>query len=273
MLLHAIKDLIHRQRWQYREECARRDGHGLRFNHEGTEYSINPDYSAIFHIENSTKKIQRLVDLLPENTKVVVDLGANCGLFSAFALKRFPKAESICVEPARDLHQYIKSNCKGNISLFECAISDSDGVADFYVNSFSQQTNSLLKEAVEPFLVGNNATRTRVKTRKLDGIVAELKIDEIDAIKIDIQGGEAAALKGSSETLKKTEMIFIESTWLDIGSILGISKFARANGFKHIGVVNIVNGGADVALSKSPFEKNEHILSFVNLDEIMDEWV
>jgi Methyltransferase FkbM domain len=55
-----------------------------------------------------------------------------------------------------------------------------------------------------------------VPMRSIDSIVGSGMCRQPDLIKIDIQGGELAALKGATKTLKKVKFLMLE-TWLQRG--------------------------------------------------------
>jgi FkbM family methyltransferase len=56
----------------------------------------------------------------------------------------------------------------------------------------------------------------KVPMRSIDSIVASGMCRQPDLIKIDIQGGELAALKGAVKTLRKTKFLMLE-TWVQRG--------------------------------------------------------
>jgi FkbM family methyltransferase len=50
---------------------------------------------------------------------------------------------------------------------------------------------------------GNGESASRVCTRSIDDLVADLKLDRVDFIKLDIEGAELMALKGAARTLRE----------------------------------------------------------------------
>ena len=69
-----------------------------------------------------------------------------------------------------------------------------------------------------------------MKTRRLDSIVEEVGLEDIDLIKIDVQGAEAAVLRGGAAAIRKARVLTVEvslfdfydqrSTFLDIETLL-----------------------------------------------------
>lgn len=219
------------------------------FRFRGQKYWLNSDYAAAYHIDNSTGKLAKMVELIPPDAKVVFDVGGNCGIFSAMAAKRCPKAKIYCFEPSSELVPVIQRNCRENVKICQWAVADKDGEIQFYVNEQSQQTNSVMKNSVEVF-ASTEVREMIVPSRTIDSIAKEFGIDTIDVLKIDIQGAEELAFRGAGRMLQSVSMLFVESSWLDLGSVASIIPFSRKYGFSHIYVINPVQYGADLLLSR-----------------------
>lgn len=223
------------------------------FQFRARTFYLNPDHSAIYHIENSTSNIARMCELVEATPNNVFDVGANCGLFAAILTQKFPKSRIFCFEPSEELHPIIKKNCEqGNVSVYNYAIAENDELRTFYVNPRSQQTNSLNIEAVTLFASENFIKKQVVQCRSLDSIAKENKIECVEVLKVDVQGFEGAVFRGAKELLPTVEYLFVESTWIDIESISQILPFAIGYGFKFAAVVNPVYMGADILLTKKP---------------------
>ena len=98
--------------------------------------------------------------------------------------------------------------------IIENAISDDDfGFVDFKINVYGE-TSSLLDLNTGMAELAGVDTRLeetiKVSTRRLDSIVKEISFEEIDLIKIDVQGVEHLVLQGAEETLTNTRFIWIE---------------------------------------------------------------
>ena len=85
---------------------------------------------------------------------------------------------------------------------------------------------------------------TKIQTLTLDSIIEEQRIQNIDLIKIDVQGAEHLVLQGGVETLKRTKLVFIEfsykplyeksSTFFDLYNIFYENNFmlvSTSNGY------------------------------------------
>jgi FkbM family methyltransferase len=143
--------------------------------------------------------VQRL--LRPGMT--VLDIGAHHGLYTLLAAKRVGRqGRVIAFEPSprecRRLAKHVRANRCKNVEVEACAVGDTPGEADlFMVDGFRDWGNSLRPPAVpEP------TRRVRVPVRKLDDILAERGIEQVDFIKLDAEGGELAVLEGARKLLQ-----------------------------------------------------------------------
>jgi FkbM family methyltransferase len=107
----------------------------------------------------------------------VVDLGANIGLFGAFALARWPGAHIEAFEPdpanADVLERTIEANAATNWHVHRVAVSNRDGMLDFVTGRYSES------QAARP---GDESVEVPV--------VDLFKDCEADLLKMDIEGGE-----------------------------------------------------------------------------------
>jgi FkbM family methyltransferase len=137
---------------------------------------------------------------------VVYDLGAHVGFYSL--LGSVLVGEGGCVvafEPnPRNLHylkQHIKLNHVKNVIVYEAAVTDVSGSAHFAA------TTSLSGHLSE----GAHDTLT-VSAIKLDDLYAEGKLLAPQMIKMDVEGGEVAALRGATHVLSDCRPVILLGT-------------------------------------------------------------
>lgn len=122
---------------------------------------------------------------------VILDIGANIGLFSFYATDFASKIYAI--EPSKehiDVMKYmLKQNDIKNVVPLQYAISNKDGEATFY-HSENVTMYSLKKEVST-----TNLTET-VKTIRFDTLFREQKIEMADFVKLDIEGSEVDVIGG-----------------------------------------------------------------------------
>lgn len=233
------------------------------FQVDGATYYLNPDGAAGYHLQHSITKLLRLSHLIHPSSELIFDVGANCGLFSAFAASRLPNATIHAFEPSPSLTPIAALNC-GNrrIHFHQVGIGETEGQLTLFVNPHSEQTNSFNRNAVEPFAQNGVLSEVSVNCTTLDDFASKNELRKIDVLKIDVQGGEGAVFRGAKQIMQSVQQIFVESTWLDPDSIAQLIPLGIHYGFKHLAVINPVHMGADILLSKPPIPRSPSTTTF-----------
>jgi FkbM family methyltransferase len=136
---------------------------------------------------------------------IVYDLGANAGFYSLMAaVLTGPAGQVAAFEPdpenVTQLRRHLELNLVANCSVFQAAVSCSDGHGDF-VSGTSCSTGHLAQ---------GTGHALRVRTVTLDNLVGSGQLQPPDIIKCDIEGAEHDALLGAAEILRKhAPMIFL----------------------------------------------------------------
>ncbi len=135
-----------------------------------------------------------------------IDIGANMGLYTLFAAQKVgPCGIVVAIEPSnRDfarLEDHIRLNRLVNIRPLQVAVSDCAGEADLLLATEEHSGHNTLGnfgyDSVIPL------GKQRVHTERLDDIVSRLGLQQVDIIKIDVEGAEFLALQGAQETIKQ----------------------------------------------------------------------
>ena len=155
--------------------------------------SRHPDVTAWFgNPENHTDIIlrqineDRMYDPVFQNREnlVVIDLGANCGLFSLYAADSCSKL--ISVEPTPNTFNVLQEIVKDhtNIVPLQLAIGPHNEMISFFINENST-TNSLLNRS---------GSETKVQCMTLETLMHMQGLNHVDFIKCDIEGSEMQSL-------------------------------------------------------------------------------
>lgn len=269
MNLKIILTKLAQYREQGRIENLVKKNEPIPFQYQGQTYHLNPDRASVYHIRNSTEKIERMVRLADPGSKTCFDVGANCGIFSALLARELPEVEIHAFEPSNELHALIELNCKGsNLTIYRGAVGDAEGEVTFFVNPDSQQTNSCNFDAVAMVSKEEVIEKRTVPMTTLDAYLAKAEIHEVDILKIDVQGFEGAVFRGGKSVLSSVKQVFLESTWMDVESITNVVPLAREYGFCHLSVINPVFMGVDLLLSKEAPKDTSLVEASYSLDEI-----
>lgn len=117
----------------------------------------------------------------------IVDLGSKVGATIHYFRARYPEAAIIGLEPDPDTFARLRTNVRGlpNVTVRQEAVASRDGEAILAPSPLSWA--SALRSASGPGV--------RVRTRSLDSLMAELGLDSIDVLKIDVEGDEHEVLQ------------------------------------------------------------------------------
>lgn len=181
--------------------------------------SNDPDVVAWFqNAENQTEAIlnqinhDRMYDPVFANRKdmVVLDLGANCGLFSLYAADSC--SQLIAVEPTPNTFGVLTKMVKdqNNIVPLQLAIGPHNEMISFYINENST-TNSILNR---------NGTETRVQCMTLETLFHMQGLTHVDFVKCDIEGSEMQALTDATlaPVADKVDFWFVEVHQTNVGA-------------------------------------------------------
>jgi len=128
----------------------------------------------------------RLYDPVLANKEnlIMLDVGANIGLFSLYA--QDSAKQIICLEPTPVTLGILEKLTAGIdcIKIAPVALSDSDGEITFYINE-NPTINSVVNQA---------GTEVRVQARTIETVLREQALDWVDFVKCDIEGSEMLAI-------------------------------------------------------------------------------
>jgi len=151
-----------------------------------------------------------------KGAKVVLDVGANAGIYSLAAIAAQPDVIVHAFEPtpeiAARLHATAKLNHLENLHVHEVAVLGENGQATLNRYRGELGNNEGMNFVTKG--VGNSGAE-RVKTISLDQFCQDHSIDHVDLLKLDVQGQEYSALKGAELLIRpgRVGTIFMELNW------------------------------------------------------------
>ncbi len=152
---------------------------------------------------------------------IVIDLGANQGIFSLFAAHR--GAFVYAVEPGKLNYDLLCANIKRNklsdrVTPFQCAVSKEDGFISLFIPEFEDLSSSGLITASLPLLnVLKEYKRPKIKKTKVKALTLKRFLNKINSprislLKIDTEGSELNILSGAdSHDLEGVDRIVMET--------------------------------------------------------------
>ncbi len=180
------------------------------------------------------------LDAVAFDPDVVMDLGANIGLFTLLAAKRWPTAGFICVEPHPTTFSFLCDNLALNginAMKLQCALDSEIGV------KFLENEGAVYQTLSE------RPTGTPVMTIQLDSLLPTqpgLKV----LLKMDIEGSEVSVLESLQRRLPEQTFIFIELHKGD-EALRWIEQWAARNDF-YFSAVRRRDDAIDGYLTRAP---------------------
>lgn len=140
---------------------------------------------------------------------LIVDVGANVGEFTAAILAVEPRARVMAIEPVT--HRQLDARFRGDarVRVDAHAIWDAAGVATINLTENRVFSSVLTPRKMLHDEYANGTAvigTTEVPTARLDDLVNE----PVALLKIDVQGAEAAVLRGAEKTLSRTRAVLLE---------------------------------------------------------------
>jgi FkbM family methyltransferase len=149
----------------------------------------------------------RLMRLLIPGARTVFDVGANRGDWAHFALKLNPAIDLHCFEPSHAAFALLENSMPKpvppNVRLNHTGLGDAPGEHEFFVFSPADSVNSLYARADSASGTGARPVLERIVIDTLDRYCAGAGIEQIDFLKIDVEGHERSVLAGAKEMLSK----------------------------------------------------------------------
>lgn len=146
----------------------------------------------------------------------VIDIGAHIGYFTRLFSEHVKTNGRVYAFEADDENFILleqNTRMLKNVTREKLALTDTVGRTDFYHYDDKSGAHSTLPNVPLPFL----KKKVTVNASTLDSWVARNGIRRVDIIKMDIEGGESAALRGMRETLARTNIFVTEfaPAWIE----------------------------------------------------------
>lgn len=159
----------------------------------------------------------------PSQSEVLVDLGANIGTAAVWLAKQYGYSKVIAVEPSPKNAQLALTNMRNNginAELIEAAVGPEDGTAFF---ADAEASN-----------LGHISDKGRpVRMVSMDSILGHLPQETMVDVKMDIEGGEEALLRGDLTWLSRVRSVVAEFH-PDIIDYPGAIRVLQDAGFSYI---------------------------------------
>jgi FkbM family methyltransferase len=160
--------------------------------------------------------ILRSWETVARGAKIVLDVGANAGIYSLAALAVRPEATVHAFEPTPEIAARLRETATLNgldhLHVHEKAVFSRNGKA-----ALKRWRGEFGENAGMNFIVTDlrDSGAERVNTVSLDQFCQDQAIDHVELLKLDIQGQEHSALAGAAHLIRagRVGTIFLELNW------------------------------------------------------------
>ncbi len=173
---------------------------------------------------------------LCKQSKTIVDIGANTGLFSILAAKANPFSQIFSIEPyainANRLLMNLQLNNITNVTVITEALGSNTGKIEFNVPADGRitdvsSTNKKFSESYYPEIKWQSQV---VKINTLDGFRQQIKTP-IELIKCDVEGHEMEVFKGAEKTLREDRPTIIFESFYNGERAHFFNRILREQGY------------------------------------------
>ena len=158
-------------------------------------------YPELSELYEEPEAVDAFLDKSLRTNSCCIDVGAHIGSFTANLRRKCPDGRIIAFEPSPIKCMWLRRRFP-TVEVIEAAVSDRNGVEEFCEDLPGRICGRLT--SVDP-IAGVN--RHNVNVCRLDDSLRDL--NRIDLLKLDIEGGELAALRGARGLLKRHRPIIL----------------------------------------------------------------
>jgi FkbM family methyltransferase len=147
---------------------------------------------------------------LAKDATVILDIGANMGLYSLAAKTANSASKVYAFEPSRKIVEHLKKNISANkydISIVPVALSNTIGEADFYDLSTFTAIASLKPD--ENMADNSDLVTYKVPVTTLKEYATKNQINRIDLVSIDTEMNEPEVLEGMGDLIQTLKPNFL----------------------------------------------------------------
>jgi FkbM family methyltransferase len=155
--------------------------------------------------------LERLKEDLVSRELIFFDVGANIGDYVKYAASILPGAHFYCFEPSKDTFSELVKQTQGisNIICENIGIGDTTNEVMLYKNSDINSLSSIHNRDLS-FINVEYDQKEMIRLNTIDNYCSEKGINNVDFLKLDIEGNEFNAFKGAARMLNEMRIKYIQ---------------------------------------------------------------
>ncbi len=163
------------------------------------------------------RAFRQFSNLLPDRG-LIVDIGANLGVMSAYLAQKNSSWKIVAIEPiplhVTVINRFFKYKQLINIEIVEKAISDKDGWVEMKV----PMEEGMLQHGLASLEMQKDSAGElhQVHAITLDQLMEQYPKEVVIGIKIDVENHEWEVLQGGLQTIQKYQPIIMAELWNDL---------------------------------------------------------
>jgi len=150
----------------------------------------------------------------------LIDIGANEGQFSARVKRIYPEIPIFAFEPLSLAYNILSTTFKNDQSVkaYNYALGNTNEVVKILLSDYTPSSSILSMKPSHPnlFEVTQSGKTEEIEIKKLNDFKNEFVNYKSLCLKIDVQGFEEQVICGGDEILQKTNVIIIETSFVEL---------------------------------------------------------
>lgn len=207
------------------------------------------------------------IEQMMQDGEVLLDVGANIGIYAIYAALLYPRSRVYAVEPFEKNYHRLCANRRlnqlDNLVALHLGFSDLNAIEPLFVKderlgASGSQLHQNLDEHGRPYEV---LWREFVPTMSIDSFLEVFACPVPNHIKIDVDGIEARIVAGMQDTLRNESLrsVLIEIN-KDSSDVEALLKTFREAGFRNDHPLNSMPGHSRERRRGTPSESAENII-------------
>jgi FkbM family methyltransferase len=179
-----------------------------------------PTSMSLWAYNNPQDSLEIFIGSFLQEDEVFVDIGSNIGTYSLSASNSVQKnGLVVCFEPSKKAYKYLvknfefNSNTRSRLFLLNNSVGDENKLVrfrDYFIDVYSSNFNSENEDRFEHSFLNRFYKDYDVIQVRLDSFNVLYQLDQINLLKIDVEGSKLNVIKGAEKILERINIIIFE---------------------------------------------------------------